>query len=90
MNFCRKQPIPKSYEDFASFWKDVKDGQPVGAVLIDTDLSLNMAHLIRAQLYLNNPDCLFIVGTTDMMLSLAGHQLIGNQITFKSIFVYVK
>lgn len=66
-------------ENFGSLWKAIKDDQPVGAVVIDTDLNLTTAKLIRAQLYLKNPDCLFIIGTTDMILTIGGYKIIGKQ-----------
>lgn len=66
-------------EKFSSMWKSIKDDQPVGAVVIDTDVNLAASKLIRAQLYLmNNPECLFVVGTTDMLLTLGKTTLIGS------------
>lgn len=66
-------------EDFSALWRVVKDDEPVRAVALDTDFNLTTAKLIRAQLYLQQrpDDCLFIVGTTDMMLTVGAHRIIG-------------
>lgn len=57
----------------------VADNKPVKAVIMDTDFSLNSTQMIRAQLYLRNPDCLFLVGTTDQMLPTGqGFKIIGK------------
>lgn len=72
------QPHQMGEEKFSSMWKTIKDDQPVEAVAIDTDVNLAVFKLIRAQLYLNNPKCLFLVGTTDMLLSLGTVQLMGK------------
>ncbi|KAG4078050.1 hypothetical protein HA402_002101 [Bradysia odoriphaga] len=57
-------------EDFATLWKAVKDDNPVKAVIIDSDFNVSSTILIRAEIYLKNPECLFIAGTTDMMLPI--------------------
>lgn len=65
-------------EDFVSLWKAVKDDNPVKAVIIDSDFNVSSAKLIRAEIYLKNPECLFIAGTTDMMLPITkGFKIIG-------------
>lgn len=65
-------------EDFSALWRVVKDDEPVRAVALDTDFNLTTAKLIRAQLYLQQrPDCLFVVGTTDMMLTVGSNRIIG-------------
>lgn len=38
------------------------------AVIIDWDFNLSMKQLIKAQVYLRNPDCEFLVCGTDMVL----------------------
>lgn len=65
-------------EHFPALWRVVKDDEPVRAVALDTDFNLTTAKLIRAQLYLQQcADCLFLVGTTDMMLSVGSARIIG-------------
>lgn len=65
-------------EDFVSLWKAVKDDNPVKAVIIDSDFNVSSTILIRAEIYLKNPECLFIAGTTDMMLPVTkGFKIIG-------------
>lgn len=62
---------------FSSMWKFVKDDQPVEAVVVDTDADVDLRKLVRAQLYLTNPECLFIVGATDMILDLGLARIMG-------------
>lgn len=65
-------------EDFVALWKAVKDDNPVKAVIVDTDLNVSSPKLIRAEIYLKNPECLFIAGTTDMMLPVSkGFNIVG-------------
>lgn len=65
-------------DDFVSLWKAVKDDNPVKAVIIDSDFNVSSTILIRAEIYLKNPECLFIAGTTDMMLPITkGFKIIG-------------
>lgn len=65
-------------ESFSALWKVIKDGQPVKAVLLDTDFNLTSAKIIRAQLYLRDPECLFLVGATDSLLPISKiDQIIG-------------
>lgn len=69
------QPIEDS---FVALWKAVKDDNPVKAVIIDTDFNVSSTTLIRAEIYLKNPECIFIAGTTDMMLPVTkGFKIIG-------------
>lgn len=64
-------------EKFTTVWRNIKDNQPVGAVVLDTDVNLLIAKLLRAELYLKNPECIFVVGTTDMVLSLGYNTIMG-------------
>ena len=57
-------------EHLSDLWKAIKDDQPVKAVVMDTDFNLTSAKLIRAELYLKNPDCILIVGATDSVLPI--------------------
>lgn len=52
------------------------DSLPVKAVIFDVEFNYNYAKYIRAQNYLNNPDCILIAGTTDRTISL------GKNLTF--------
>lgn len=52
--------------------KSVRDGQQVDAVVLDADMNLSLSKLIRAHLYLHNPECVLIVGATDMVFALDG------------------
>lgn len=52
-------------DNFPALMKAVSDKQLVKAVIVDTDFNLSVAKLLRAELYLKNLDCLFLVGTTD-------------------------
>lgn len=61
----------EQYEDFGALWKAVKDDEPVKAVIIDADFNVSSTKLIRAEIYLKNPECLFIAGTTDMMVPIS-------------------
>lgn len=75
------QPRELGDEKFSTLWKLIKDDHQVDAVVIDTDVHLAIAKLLRAQLYLQkNPQCLFLVGTTDMILSIGDYKLIGKRI----------
>lgn len=49
--------------------KNVFDKKSVQAVIIDADMNLSYAKLVKAELYLKyQPDCLFIKGATDKFL----------------------
>lgn len=37
------------------------------AVIIDTDININLKQLVRAEVMLGDPECLFIAGATDMV-----------------------
>ncbi|XP_012161137.1 phosphoglycolate phosphatase 2 isoform X2 [Ceratitis capitata] len=51
---------------------------PVKAVIIDVDFNLSASKLMRAHCHLkNNPDCLFIAGAADTLISLDGKDVIG-------------
>lgn len=78
-NPVRRQPREMVAEEFTALWRAVNDNQPVGAVALDTDFNLTTAKLIRAQQYLQRPggECLFVVGTTDMMLTVGRSSIIG-------------
>lgn len=58
-------------ENFPALWKVIKDDKLVKAVIMDTDFNLSSAKIIRAQIYLMDPECLFLVGTTDSLLPIS-------------------
>ncbi|XP_073835489.1 uncharacterized protein isoform X2 [Musca autumnalis] len=50
---------------------------PVKAVIIDVDFNLTAWKLMRAQVLLKNPECLFIAGAADPRIPFGGHELLG-------------
>ncbi|XP_061388903.1 chronophin-like, partial [Musca vetustissima] len=50
---------------------------PVKAVVIDIDFNLTAWKLMRAQVLLKNPQCLFIAGAADPRIPFGGHELLG-------------
>lgn len=77
--FYLKQPHENIKNDgIVEFLKVVKDNEPVKAVVCDWDFNLSLVKLIRAQLYLSKPDCLFIVGATDAVLKIKEDSLMGE------------
>ncbi|XP_032308844.1 chronophin [Drosophila ananassae] len=65
-------------ENFQSLAKKIFDQQPVNAVIIDVDFNMSSTKLLRAQLYLRNPECLFMEGATDRFLPIGkGVNIIG-------------
>ncbi|XP_023164838.2 pyridoxal phosphate phosphatase [Drosophila hydei] len=76
--------IEDNYEDLA---RNIFDKQPVRAVVIDVDFNLTSSKLLRAHLYLRQPDCLLITGATDRLLPVGkGLNIIGPG-AFASILV---
>ncbi|XP_023299808.2 phosphoglycolate phosphatase 1A, chloroplastic isoform X1 [Lucilia cuprina] len=55
-------------ESFTEAMGYVVDSQPVKAVVIDFDFNLSFLKLMKANLYLRQPDCLLIGGATDFLL----------------------
>lgn len=62
------QPLEESI--LGSYKYAITKTQPVAAVIIDWDFNLTVKQLLRAQLLLEDPNCLFIKGATDLMLPL--------------------
>ncbi|KXJ83699.1 hypothetical protein RP20_CCG003128 [Aedes albopictus] len=55
---------------FASYFTDTS-GPRVGAVVVDIDVNVSLAHLMKAKCYLDrNPDCMLLVGATDYVIPL--------------------
>ncbi|EDV99690.1 GH12276 [Drosophila grimshawi] len=76
--------IEDTYEDLLLH---IFDKQPVKAVVIDLDFNMTATKLLRAQFYLRQPDCLFLIGATDRLLPIGkGIKLIGPG-NFASILV---
>jgi hypothetical protein len=51
----------------------------VGAVVIDFDMNINYIKMMKAVLHLKDPDCLFVVGATDVCVPIQdGMSLIGK------------
>lgn len=58
---------------FSSFFME-STGPRVGAVVMDIDMNISVAHLMQAKCYLDsNPDCILIVGATDYIIPLGHH-----------------
>lgn len=56
---------------YSSYFDQHDAGPKVGAVVIDIDVNLSLANLMKAKCYLErNPDCLFIAGATDYIIPL--------------------
>lgn len=51
-------------------WNQVNDGQPVRAVVVDTDINLNYLKLTKAITFLKHPDCIFLVGGTETQIPI--------------------
>ncbi|XP_046802398.1 4-nitrophenylphosphatase isoform X1 [Lucilia cuprina] len=51
--------------------------EEVNAVIIDVDFNLTAWKLMRAQVHLKNPQCLFIAGAADPQIPFGGNELIG-------------
>lgn len=59
--------------------RNLFDNQPVKAVVMDVDFNLSAVKMMKAHLYLKkDPECLFIGGAADPLLSFGRHELIGN------------
>ncbi|XP_055383257.1 uncharacterized protein LOC129613283 [Condylostylus longicornis] len=58
------------YENVQQFVNDLPVKDEVGAVIFDIDLNLNVAKLDRANKYLQEPNCLFMVGACDYVIPL--------------------
>lgn len=69
-----KESFPDTREENqVRVYSDYFDHQDpkVGAVVIDIDVNLSLAHLMKAKCYLEqNPNCLFIAGATDHIIPL--------------------
>lgn len=69
------QPIPDERETngvrvFQEFFTET-DSPKVGAVVMDIDVNISLAHLMKAKCYLQrNPECLLIAGATDYIVPL--------------------
>lgn len=50
---------------------------PIKAVVIDIDFNLTAWKLMRAQVLLKNPECLFIAGAADPRIPFGGNELLG-------------
>lgn len=66
--FYCTQPQTLIEENFPTFFRNVVDARPVRAVIIDWDFNLSLTKLTKAHMYLQNPECKFIVCATDMVL----------------------
>lgn len=55
-------------DNFSKYFKLINDGKSVKCVIVDTDLDCSVLTLARAEMYLKDPECIFIAGSTDMML----------------------
>ncbi|XP_055711901.1 uncharacterized protein LOC129806986 [Phlebotomus papatasi] len=57
-------------EDYMKLFRTVHDCEPVKLVIFDNDLNFNYAKFMRADLYLQNPECKLIIGANDFRLPL--------------------
>lgn len=57
-------------ESFSTLLGAISDSLPVKAVIFDVEFNFNYAKYMRAQKYLNDPDCILIAGATDRRMSL--------------------
>ncbi|KAH8300958.1 hypothetical protein KR044_007242 [Drosophila immigrans] len=76
--------IEDTYSDLA---RHIFDKSPVRAVVIDVDINLTSTKLLRAHMYLRNPDCLLLTGATDRMLPVTKDINIIGPGHFSSILV---
>ncbi|XP_033250907.1 4-nitrophenylphosphatase isoform X1 [Drosophila miranda] len=53
------------------------DGEPVQAVVIDVDFNMSAAKLMRAHVQLQNPQCLFLAGASDVLIPFGQGETIG-------------
>ncbi|XP_002023510.2 4-nitrophenylphosphatase [Drosophila persimilis] len=53
------------------------DGEPVQAVVIDVDFNMSAAKLMRAHVQLQNPQCLFLAGASDVLIPFGQGEIIG-------------
>ncbi|XP_055383168.1 uncharacterized protein LOC129613215 [Condylostylus longicornis] len=60
----------KIYENVQQFANDLPVKDEVGAVIFDIDLNLNVTKLDRANKYLQDPNCIFMVGACDAVMPL--------------------
>ncbi|XP_075155710.1 chronophin [Haematobia irritans] len=51
--------------------------EPVKAVVIDIDFNLTAWKLMRAQVHLKDPECIFIAGAADPRIPFGGNELLG-------------
>jgi len=50
----------------------------VGAVVIDLDANINYIKMTKAVLHLRKPECLFVVGGSDVFIPFEGINVIGG------------
>lgn len=56
---------------YTTFFNESHNGPRVGAVVIDIDVNISLAHLMKAKCYLErNSDCMLLVGATDYVIPL--------------------
>ncbi|XP_055680889.1 uncharacterized protein LOC129788672 [Lutzomyia longipalpis] len=58
-------PTGEVEENFMKIFKTVNDCEPVKLVIVDSDLNFNYAKFMRADIYLQHPDCNLIIGAYD-------------------------
>ncbi|KAM7347545.1 uncharacterized protein ACRADG_007115 [Cochliomyia hominivorax] len=61
----------------SDLYQAIYNNEPVNAVIIDVDFNLTAWKLMRAQIHLKNPECLFIAGAADPQIPFGGNELIG-------------
>ncbi|ALC48193.1 CG10352 [Drosophila busckii] len=72
-------PEPESLSicSLADLRAAIYDAEPVQAVVIDVDFNLSASKLMRAQLQLQNPNCLFLAGAADVKIPFGKADIIG-------------
>lgn len=64
------QPDDPLDEHFETLLGAISDNLPVKAVIFDVEFNFNYVKYMRAQKYLNDPECILIAGATDRRMSL--------------------
>lgn len=83
---CSKWALLFQYVGYVNTLDDLRAAMnsdaPVKAVIIDVDFNLTASKLMRAHGHLrNNPECLFIGGAADTLITFDGKDIIGKGFT---------
>ncbi|XP_023034864.1 chronophin isoform X1 [Drosophila willistoni] len=67
----------KAIESVRDLHEAIYGGSAVQAVIIDVDFNLSAAKIMRAQVQLQNPECLFLAGAADARIPFGRGEIIG-------------